>query len=90
MGAFRAAMTKSYCLDKGSTCQYRRQGFDPWDWEDPLEKEVATYCSILAWEVPWTEELVGCSSWDCNRVRHYLATKQQEIFAEFSPRNVDF
>ena len=25
-------------------------------WEDPLEKEVATHFSILAWEIPWTEE----------------------------------
>ena len=25
-------------------------------WEDPLEKEMATYPSILAWEIPWTEE----------------------------------
>ena len=25
-------------------------------WEDPLEKEMATYSSILAWEIPWTEE----------------------------------
>ena len=24
--------------------------------EDPLEKEMATYCSILAWRIPWTEE----------------------------------
>jgi len=24
-------------------------------WEDPLEKERATYSSILAWEIPWTE-----------------------------------
>ena len=27
-------------------------------WEDPLEKEMATHSSILAWEIPWTEELV--------------------------------
>ena len=27
------------------------------DGEDPLEKEMATYSSILAWEIPWTEEL---------------------------------
>ena len=27
-------------------------------WEDPLEKEVATYSSILAWEIPRTEEPV--------------------------------
>ena len=25
--------------------------------EDPLEKEMATYSSILTWEIPWTEEL---------------------------------
>ena len=25
-------------------------------WEDPLEKEVATHSSILAWRVPWSEE----------------------------------
>ena len=29
------------------------------DWEDPLEKEMATYPSILAWKIPWTEE-PGC------------------------------
>ena len=28
-------------------------------WEDPLEKEVATHSSILAWKTPWTEELGG-------------------------------
>jgi len=30
--------------------------------EDPLEKEMATYFSILAWEIPWTEELDGLQS----------------------------
>ena len=25
-------------------------------WEDPLEKEMATYSSVLAWRIPWTEE----------------------------------
>ena len=25
-------------------------------WEDPLEKEMATHSSILAWEIPWMEE----------------------------------
>ena len=28
-------------------------------WEDPLEKEMATHSSILAWRIPWTEEHVG-------------------------------
>ena len=31
-------------------------------WEDPLEKEMATHCSILAWEIPWTEEPGGLQS----------------------------
>ena len=28
-------------------------------WEDPLEKEMATHSSILAWKIPWREEPVG-------------------------------
>ena len=28
----------------------------PLGWEDPLEKEMATHSSILAWRIPWTEE----------------------------------
>ena len=31
--------------------------------EDPLEKEMATHSSILAWKIPWTEEPVGDSPW---------------------------
>ena len=33
------------------------------DWEDLLEKEIATNSSTLAWKIPWTEELVGYSPW---------------------------
>ena len=33
-------------------------------WEDPLEKEMATHSSILAWEFPWTEECGGLQSMD--------------------------
>ena len=32
------------------------------DREDPLEKEMATYSSILVWEIPWTEESGGLQS----------------------------
>ena len=28
----------------------------PLGWEDPLEKEMVTYSTILAWKIPWTEE----------------------------------
>ena len=38
--------------------------------EDPLEKEMATHSSILAWEIPWTEELGGLQSMGSQRVRH--------------------
>ena len=31
-------------------------------WEDPLEKEMATHSSILAWKIPWTEESGGLQS----------------------------
>ena len=31
-------------------------------WEDCLEKEMATHSSILAWEIPWTEEPGGLQS----------------------------
>ena len=40
------------------------------DWEDPLEKEIATHFSILAWEIPWTEELGGLQSMGLQRVGH--------------------
>ena len=32
-------------------------------WKDPLEKEMATHSSILAWKIPWMEEPVGYSLW---------------------------
>ena len=47
-------------------------------WEDPLEKEMATHSSILAKRIPWTEEPGGFQSTDLQRVRHDLATKQQQ------------
>ena len=31
-------------------------------WKDPLEEEMATYSSILAWRIPWTEEPGGLQS----------------------------
>ena len=38
--------------------------------EDPLEKEMATHSSILAWRIPWTEEPGRLQSMGCQRVRH--------------------
>ena len=38
--------------------------------EDPLEKEMATHSSILAWRIPWTEKPVGLQSMGSQRVGH--------------------
>ena len=46
-----------------SACQGRRRRFDPWVGKDPLEEEVATHSSILAWRIPWQRSLVGYSAW---------------------------
>jgi len=42
--------------------------------EDPLEKEMATQSSILAWEIPWTEQPGRLQSVGSQRVRHVLGT----------------
>ena len=39
-------------------------------WEDPLEKEMATHSSTLAWKIPWTEESGGLQSTGSQRVGH--------------------
>ena len=46
--------------------------------KDPLEEETATPSSILAWEIPRTEELDGLQSRDHKRVERDLMTKQQQ------------
>ena len=38
--------------------------------EDPLEKEMATHSSILAWRIPWTEEPGGLQYMGSKRLRH--------------------
>ena len=38
--------------------------------EDPLEKDMATHSSILAWEIPWTEETGRLQSMGSQRVKH--------------------
>ena len=53
-----------------SACQCRRLKFNPWVGKDPLEKEMATHSSILAWEIPWTEEPGGLQSMASQRIRH--------------------
>ena len=49
-----------------------RPGFDPWVRKIPLEKGMATHTSILAWEIPWTEEPVGLQSRGSKKSRTLL------------------
>ena len=55
--------------------------------EDPLEKEIASHFSILAWEIPWTEEPGRLQSMGSKRVGLNLVAKQQQTTALmfFSP-----
>ena len=46
-------------------------------WEDPLEKEMTTHSSTLAWEISQTEEPRGLQSLGLQIFRHDLATEQQ-------------
>ena len=46
--------------------------------EDPLEAEMASNSSILAWRIPRTEEPGRLQSMELQRIRHDLATKQQQ------------
>ena len=40
------------------------------DWEDPLEKEMASHSIILPWRIPWTEEPKGLQFTGLQRVGH--------------------
>ena len=74
MNNIRGMLEIRWCNDE-SVCQYRRckrHGFYSWVRDDPLEKEMATHSSILAWEIPWTEEPGGLQS---QRIRHSWPTE---------------
>ena len=53
------------CLPAVQETQVRSLG-----WEDPLEKEMATHSSTLAWKIPWTEESGRLQSMESQRVGH--------------------
>ena len=56
-------------VGKKSTCNAGDMGWESQGWEDPLEKDKATYSSILAWRIPWTEESGRLQSTGLQRVR---------------------
>ena len=49
-------------------------------WKDSLEREIVTHSSILACEIPWTEEPEGLQSKASQRAWHIFATKQQQEY----------
>ena len=51
--------------------------------KDPLEEEMATHCSILAWKILWTEEPGRLQSMGSQRVRHDLATDHTQCQINF-------
>ena len=55
--------------DKASACKQETQ-VRSLGREDPLEKEIATHSSTLAWKIPWTEEPGGLQSMGLQRVGH--------------------
>ena len=52
----------------------------PKTWEDPLEEEIATHSSLLAWKIPWTEEPGGMHSMRSQRVGHDSTYTHTECF----------
>ena len=49
--------------------------------EDSQEKVMATHSSVLAWEIPWTEEPGGLQSMGSQRIRHDLETNTSIILS---------
>ena len=60
-------MVLYYDSPRGQTAKHLPATQDTWvpslGREDPLEKEMATHSSILAWRIPGTGSLVGCRLW---------------------------
>ena len=76
---FRGASSMVQWVNNSPAMQETQETlFQSLGWKDPLEKEMATHSSILAWEIPWTEEPGKLQSTGLQRVRHDLATKPQK------------
>ena len=49
-------------------------------WEDPLEEGITTHSSILAWEIPWTEEPGGLQSTGLQRAGHDGVSEHTDLY----------
>ena len=78
---FAKVRTVRWCSGKESACQCRRcsrRGFDPWVWKIPWRRKWQPTLVFLPRKSHGWRSLVGCSPWGCKRVRHDLATQQQQ------------
>ena len=66
-GAFQVTQWLRICLPMQ---EMKETGVRSLGWEDPLEEEMATHCSILAWRIPWREEPGRLQSMGSQRVGH--------------------
>ena len=73
LASLMAQMVK--CLPAMQEARVRSLG-----WEDPLEKEIATHSSTLAWKIPWTEEPGRLQSMGSQRVGHDRDTSLSHQF----------
>ena len=76
---------------KSLTAMQESSGSIP-GWEDPLEKEMTTHSSILAWRIPWSEKPGRLQYLGLHRIRHDLATTppQLEMVSKLAMKNSDF
>ena len=58
--------------------------------EDPLEKEMTTHSSILAWSIPWTGETGGLQTMGSQRVRHDRVTNTFAFHVGLNKGDIDF
>ena len=79
LGLPRWLSDKRICLPMQETQEKWVQSLG---WEDFLEEEMATQTSILAWIIPWTEELGGLLSMGSQRVRHNWATEWVRVYLQ--------
>ena len=70
---------------KESTCDAGDMGSIAGSGRSPGEGNGYPLPGILAWRIPWTEEPGGLQSMGVTRVRHDLATKQQQEFDAMAP-----
>ena len=68
---------------KGSACQCRRCGFNPWAWKIPRRRKWLPTPVFLPRQSHRRRSLAGFSPWRCKRVGHDLVTKQQQMIEQF-------